>query len=385
MRTPDILLSRGNGETPQFHFCRACRTMFQHRRRGGNVFCSPTCNSSFGGGARKALYLLVDHTEWTDLTSRAMLDFVAQTPSRSKSSDVAEIREELDCLDRLLSLHGPFDVPVPTEIKKRADSIRSRLETRTFPNWDEVREYVHALEILRDTRSDSPEELMLRRTQAWAAVWYYLHIKENPSLSRALQAFANLCRMQKDQRTTWKMTRFAHDLLTERRHPLSPKAWLVFHHASILDLRSCTEGYGDALVNERHNALLELAGKLNTPMVWFQTWQELAGYYGMRGSVEQAEGAIEKIDALRRSVRLNSFSHTSSLRAKIELYSGHCPERMIDLIEREYVPAYRASPRAYHLGHLQRWEGDLGLSLPSDLPRPYHESPILLYMPRGEL
>lgn len=95
-----------------------------------------------------------------------MLDFVTQTPSRSKSQELG-IRENLDHLDSLLGSNELRDASSRIEIKQRAESIRSHLETRTYPNRDELRQYVRSLEVLRDAGSETREELVLRKSQAW--------------------------------------------------------------------------------------------------------------------------------------------------------------------------------------------------------------------------
>lgn len=384
MRTPDVLLSGVNGGTPLIHVCRACGTPFEHGRRGGNIFHTATCNSSYGGRARTVLHLL-RHSQSNEFTPQAMLDFVKQSPSRSKSADDAWTWEALDDLDRSLSFYGPQNASLRAQVKHRANSIRLCLESHTYPNSDQIRQYIRALEILRDAGAESSEELRLRRSQAWAAVSYYLHIRDDPGLARALHAFANVCRLLGDKATRWRMTRWALLLLEEPRRPLSANQMLVLHQARYWDLRSCAEGYRDAQAKQKHDGLLDMARMINTPLTWLQTWQELAGYNAMLGRVEEAEEALSKLDDLRRTIHLDSMDSPTLLRAKIELYIDRDrKDQAIDIIEREYVPAYRVNPRELFLGHLQRWGRDLGLSLPVDLPSTY-ETPMMLYVPRGEL
>jgi hypothetical protein len=240
MRTPDVLLSGVERKpTSNRHKCHSCGTTFEHRRRGGNVFCSKTCNWSFNGNARKVLYLL-NRDETNGLASRAILDFVTQTPSRSYAANIKEIREELDSLDHFLSVNGPDGPSLEAGIKERVDSIRAYLETRTYPNWDEIRAYVRALEILRDTCSDSLEELLLRQSQASAVVCYYWHIRDLPSLARAFQSSTNICRMLGDKRGAKRMTRWAYNLLEEHRSPLSPNSLLVLHQALAWGCNRCS-------------------------------------------------------------------------------------------------------------------------------------------------
>jgi hypothetical protein len=383
MRTPDVFLSGLVGQsTPKFHECRACGKPFKHRPNR-NVFCSNKCNWWFNGDTRKVLHLL-GRDETIDLVPRAMLDFVTQTPSRSYAANINEIREELDFLDHFISVTGPGGASLQKGIKQRADSIRAYLETRTYPNRDEICAYVRALEILRDICSESPGELLLRRSQAWAAVCYYRKIKDFPSLTRALESFANVCQLLGDKRKARKMTRLAYNVLEEQRSSLSPNALLIRHQTLVLDLRSCGEGYADAKALRKHDALLDLSAKIGTPVVWLQTEQELAGYYRTRGWIEEAQEAMAKVDELVATVSPNSFYRPTSMRAKVEFFVDCDRDRAVDLIEGVYLTAYRESPRAYHLGHLRRWEKKLGFSLPADLPRPF-DSPILAYGPRGEL
>jgi tetratricopeptide (TPR) repeat protein len=314
-----------------------------------------------------------------------MLDFVRQSPSRLKSADDARTWETLEELDHSLSFYGPQNASVRAQVKQHANSIQLRLEGCTYPNSEQLRQYVRALEILRDAGAETSEELWLRKSQAWTAISYYRHIRDIPSLARALHAFANVCRLLGDKATCWRMTRWALLLLEEQRQPLSLNQRLVLHQASYWDLRSCAEGYGDAQANRKRDDVLDMARMINTPLTWLQTWQELAGYYGMLGKAEEAEEALSKLDDLKRTIDLDSMGSPTLLRPKIEFYiERDRKEQAIDIIEREYLPAYRANPRQLFLGHLQRWGRDLGLSLPVDLPSTY-ETPMLIYVPRGEL
>ena len=380
MRTPNVFLG---SDTPRQHVCRACGTVFEHRRRGGNIFCSATCNSSFGGEARTVLHFL-RHQGPNGLTPQAVLDFVTQKPSRLKSADVTGTWGDLDELDRLLVVPGPSNPLVRQDIKLRADGIRSQIEAKSLPNQDELRQYVRALEILRDAGSETQQELRLRQSQAWAVVRYYLNLGELPGLARSLHCFANASRLLGDQRTNWKMIRYARHVIEESRVPLSTKARLVLLVVTTFDMRACGEGYGESHANSMPAIVRDLAASIDTPFMWVPTWGELAGYYRMRGDIERAEECLAKFDALKQIVPVSFIDLVPSFRPKIELYLDRDRDRAVDLIEREYLPAYRANPRELFRGHLQRWSRKLGISIPNVDVKTY-ETPVVFYMPRGEL
>jgi hypothetical protein len=381
MRTPDEFLP---GERLVFRRCPVDGKIFKYQGRV-KTFCSSKCNWEFDNNARKVRFLL-DQKHQKDLAPRAMLDFVTQTPSRSYSTDIHEIRQELDFLDHSISVHGPDGATLQQGIKLRADKIRAFLETRTYPHRDEIRAYVRSLEILRDTCSEGPEELALRRSQAGAAVWYYRHIHEGSSLARALMCFANACRMLGEKRDARQMARLAHNSVEKLRDATSPNTLLVLHQALALDLRSCTDGYNDCKEEQKHAALLDLADEINTPVIRLQTWHELAGYYRAGGSrVDGAtEDALSRVVSLLETIPLSPFYRLTSLRPKIEFAIIHDHEYAIELVQQEYLPLYRLGPRTSQLDNLRRWHQQLGLPFPSDLPRTY-DSPMLFYVPRGEL
>src|SRR5205085_1701711 len=106
---------------------------------------------------------------------------------------------------------------------------RAHLETRTYPNRDELRQYVHCLEILRDAGGETAEELMICRSQAATTVHYWRHDGNKVALAHAVHAYGNICRLTGDKRTAWRMTRLALDLLHGHRGPLSSNQRLVLH------------------------------------------------------------------------------------------------------------------------------------------------------------
>jgi hypothetical protein len=330
---------------------------------------------------RKVFHFL-DHSTENDLTPDAMLDFVTQTPSRSHSQNVTDIQNELDHLDQRILVNGPDRAP---GVKERADHIRAYLETRIYPNWDEVRAYVRALEILRDTCSETPEEFALRRAQAWTAVCYYRHIREIPGCARALESFANICRMLGEKRRYDQITRWAYNLLAGRPDGRrSLRESLVFHQILALDVRSCSEGYADSKIHQKSRRLSDLTEMINTPIIQMQALQEVSASYRMGEEYEEAADALAKLDSVAGRMSLSPFYRLTTLRSKIEFYIEREPDAAVDLIRRDFLEAYRASPRTYHLKNLERWAEDLHFKLPSDLP-PSYDSPMLFYVPRGEL
>jgi tetratricopeptide (TPR) repeat protein len=178
------------------------------------------------------------------------------------------------------------------------------------------------------------------------------------------------------------MIRYARHLLEESRVPLSAKGQFMRLVSSIVDLRSCGEGYCDSSADRMTQMTFDLAASIDTPLAWFNAWQELAGYYRMRGFVDEAEECFEHMDALKQIIPAGLIDVAPSYRAKIELYLEHDPDRAIDLIEREYLSAYQANPRALFREHLERWSKQFGISIPKVQT---YETPVVFYAPRGEL
>jgi hypothetical protein len=380
MRAPDVLQS--GVELP---ICRCCGTPFA-RRRGGNKFCVNGCNWCLDENARQALRRLSKHLEFSKPSLGKMIAMVSQPAAQSWSSSPATVSlwEDLNGMDQTLTTSGPNRTVLRRGVKRRAESIRINLETKGSLNSEELRRYVHALEVLRDAGAETPDELAELRGYAWAAVRYYESIGDFLGLARAIHHFSNTCRLLGDAGTARQMLRYAFHILNEKRSLPSAKRRVLLHHATYWDLRSCVEQRTDLkTMDRRHNQLLYLAGEIDTPVVWMQTWQELAGYWGMRSEKRKAEQAVRQLDAVMKSIDLPTFGKPNLLRAKIELYLDIDRDRAIHLIENDYLAAYRNDPRKHYSGNLERWRSELNLAFP--IPPATYESPILFYVPRGDL
>lgn len=323
------------------------------------------------------------HRVWNHLTPQFLLDFVTQKPSRLKAPEVAETWDELGQLDHLIASPGPSS-PIREDIRMRANRICARLEAKTLPNHDELRQYIRALEVLRDIGAETQLELLLCQHRAWAIVQYYFRLKDFPCLARALHCYGNTARLLGDQRTNWQMIRYARYILEESRVALSSKSQFMRLISTTVDMRSCAEGYGDYRANSMPRISGELAETIGTPLARLHAWQELAGYYRMRGNVEKAEESFATIDKLKQAIPAELIDPAPSIRARIELYIGRDRDRAIELIEQEYLAAYQANPRNLYRGHLQRWSLALRIPIPHLQVQAY-ETPMVFYAPRGEL
>jgi hypothetical protein len=388
MRTPDVSRLKDGGSGSPQHICKVCGGSFLHRGRGGNLYCLNGCNWSSDENARQAIHRLESHREPDEATftkDSAILPQpvdLASTPNKR----VSQTWDELASLDARLSQGGPNIAPLRKTVAGNAMSIYRRL--RLKDTSDERRQFIRAVELLRDCGAGSGESLAPARSYAWLAVRYYLRVRDYLPLARALQSFANICRILGDKCTWHQMIRYSYHILKERRQIPWAKKAVLLHQAMYWDLRACAErGESRSIHDRRLHELMDVTSEIDTPVVWLQTWQELSGYWRMMGDIEKAQNAVAELEACKRCQNLPALGGPSLLRAKIEPYfDSHAPQAkdaIVHVLETEYLPAYERDPRRLYFKNLKRWETQLGLSL--QIRPPTYESPGLFYNPRGEL
>src|SRR5207244_1503952 len=133
--------------------------------------------------------------------------------------------------------------------------------------------------------------------------------------------------------------------------------------------------------------IIELAGRVDTPTIWIETYRELAGHFGKDWKYEDnARTALGHISRIRKeNPGLTTYGAPTLLRPTIELLLGTRREaekdEAIGMIEKEYLSLYHQDPHLYYWRQLKKWDRKYGLSL--QVPAPTYASPILIYLPRG--
>jgi hypothetical protein len=265
--------------------------------------------------------------------------------------------------------------------------VRLAFEKMEQPaDLDEAYQYVQALEILRDVGVESASDIKKLREYGWTAVRFYGERHDFFKLARAMQAFANTCRLDEDEATARGITRGAWHILNEKcAHSADPNVLVMTHQSTFWDLRLSAIDAEEHTTKKKREQLLNLAKTVNTPGIWIETRRELAGHWMMRGDYDQASEQLQALESLlQENETLPTYGAPTLLRPKIELSLETArPARRdeaIHLIE-SYADLYRRDPHLHYYRQLQRWNRKFGLSL--EFPSPAYASPILIYLPRG--
>ncbi|MFY9561293.1 MAG: hypothetical protein WAQ52_13755 [Terriglobales bacterium] len=282
----------------------------------------------------------------------------------------------------LLLYRGPNDPAVRSHVRLHADAIRLMFEMERPTNLEEARQYVHALEILRDAGVESSHEVKQLREYGWAVVEFYRADGDLLNLAGALQAFANLCRLDEDEVSARRMTRRAWHILNEKYgRSDDPNALMAVHQSTFWDLRLFAQDLEERSTQNKREQLIRLAERVNTPGIWIETRRELAGYWTIRREYDEAREQLQALEDLQNlHPRLPTYGAPTLLRPKVELLldSGGKDEVM-SLIEK-YADLYRKDPHLHYYRQLKKWKREYGLSL--QVPDPVYASPILIYLPR---
>jgi hypothetical protein len=358
-------------------------------------FCSDSHRWKADANARKAIERIgkfLTRREVIQGSLATALAFALHLESRPESSSARRehTASVLHQLDLLLSRKGPNYPEVRYFARVQADAIRLAFEAEPSRHTDDRRHYVRALEILRDTGLEYPYDAERLLHYAWTVVRFYYDEGDFLNLAKSLQALANTYRLNEDERNGKRFTHYAWHILNEQfSGSKDPEVLTIVHQSAFWDLR-LTAGYlGRETEEQKCRRIVDLAGRVDTPAIWIETYRELAGHFGRDWKYEdKARTAIEHIDRIRKEQPgLTTYGAPTLLRPEIELRLGSGREEdkdeAIGLIETKYLPLYRRDPHVYYFRQLKKWDRKYGLSL--DIPVPSYASPILVYMPRGTL
>jgi hypothetical protein len=369
--------------------CGVCGKPLRGQQR---KFCGDQCRSKADQHARQAIRRVTDLLSRRKLICKSAATLNAFTIHLESRPESLGARREydasvLDELDLLLTQKGPNDSDVRIFARVRAEAIKLAFELQPSPHPDDIRHYVRALEILRDSGLEDPEDRETLLHYAWAAVHIFDNQKDWLNLARSLQALANTYRVFGDEIHAKQLTRYAWWILSEKfGDSEDPRALTVVHHSALFDLRLFRDEIEREKAERKRQHIMELAERVGTPTIWLDTHQELTGYFAR--DQRHADQAHEELRALRelqsRYPRPTTYGAATLLRPEIELClaSGRKTdkEKGVYLIEARYLELYKKDRHAYYFRILMTWKGKYDLSF--DLPKPVYTTPLLLHLPR---
>jgi hypothetical protein len=388
MRTPGAFRPGWLAETDRK--CVVCRDPL---RPGQEKFCGDRCRWKADANARQAISRIKQLLSRRDLIRGSLattLAFAVHVESRPDSSGARRTHTAsvLHELDLLLSHRGPQDPEVRSFTRVQADAIRLAYEAEPTSDQDDVRHYVHALEILRDAGSENPADVERLLQYAHAVAKFYAERKDYLDLARSWQALANTCRIAEDKINGKKMTHQAWQILNEKfSQSRVPEVLTIVHQSAFWDLRLFADDIERADAEAKREQIVDLAETVNTPAIWVETHRELAGHFGRNREYEdEARTELCQLEIVRKeNPDLATHDAPTFLRPEIEilLESGRKGDKdeAIHLIETEYLALYNRDRHVYFYNRLKDWERKYSLSL--QVPPPTYASPILPYLPRG--
>lgn len=389
MRTPGASRSESNSLAPAVRKCVFCD---QPLGPGRVKFCSDQHRWADDSNARQALVRvnkLFSRRELIRGSLATALVFALHLESRPDSpgdrrSHTASVLHELDLL---LSHRGPNDPAVRSFVRVQADAVRLAFEAEPSRNIEDCRQYVRALEILRDAGSENLEDTETLLQYGRAAVKFYAGHGDYLNSARSLQALANTHRLNQNERRGTRLTRYAWHILNEKfSRSNDTEVLTIVHQSAFWDLRLSADTIGRPAAEEKCRQIIGLAESVNTPAIWIETHRELAGHFGKDGEREdESRHQLQQLDKVRKeNPGLTAYGNPTLLRPQIELLLGSGRKRDKDegihLIETGYLDLYKSDRHVYYHRQLMKWNRQHGLSL--QLPSPAYASPILVHLPR---
>jgi hypothetical protein len=359
-------------------------------RPGQTKFHSETCRWKADSKTRQTISRIARFMSRRQIIQIPFQTLFATSVFLEASPDSSSARRSytssvLDELDKLLFHRGPNDTAVRSYVRLRADAVRLAFETEPSTNIDDHRNYVRALEILRDAGAERLDEINKLIEYAWHAVHFYHAHRDLLRLAKALQALANTYRLSNDERNGRRMTRYSWNIASEKFSRSRDAATLtVVHQSAFWDLRLFGEYLEGPVAEKKCREIVRLANEVNTPGVLIETSRELAGYWAQRGKLDRASGELKTIDTLRSAhPTLVSYGAPTFLRPEIELRlsSPATRDEGIDLIETKYAALYNSDRHLYYYRQLRKWQRKYGLTL--EIPKPEYATAILAYLPRN--